>query len=598
MRHLRLAAIAFALFAVAGTAIAGAATKSSAPKNLRAFLLRADEPTAHTFPRTPAFAWAPVSGARCYEFELATSKAFSENSLVWSNVNYAVGRKNVCSSVPAGGPAGATAVDSSSSAKGSGDAAATDPTVETSIAAIRVPAVALNIALPWFTGSPYALYAHVRAITANGATRWSKAFGFNMRWPEVPKPMASQPGLVRWTPVTGATGYQVWYIDAAKVFASHTNVADEREYYSFHPDSSWTSTVHWRVRAIRHVFGSIPNGLPAVTYGPWSPVYTAHNPALAGGSLSMRLAISDKTSDGRKQAAHELMPALTFSGTNVGGRDYILFRAYAFTDRDCVNMVFRGPVVGSPAYAPRATGPLKLPANDTDLTGAFTNFLPDANSEGPTYGADGEAITTNESVSDAGSSDSSKGGSGSGSSDSSRIVNGAKVDLPDLNFPTTRYYWTVVPVVIVSDDSGNFKYYDAEVPQDACAAGRIESFGKGSQPVLTTAGTPFVSGLSPRGRLLSSVSSKPVVYGSPLISWQPAVAASLYEVQWSRKSYPWNAAGRTFTYSTSSVLHLKPGTWHYRVRGINLEALKNTAMSWSAPVRITVAKPTFRLVAG
>ena len=24
----------------------------------------------HVFPRTPAFAWSPVSGARCYQFEL------------------------------------------------------------------------------------------------------------------------------------------------------------------------------------------------------------------------------------------------------------------------------------------------------------------------------------------------------------------------------------------------------------------------------------------------------------------------------------------------------------------------------------------------
>jgi hypothetical protein len=34
-----------------------------------------------------------------------------------------------------------------------------------------------------------------------------------------------------------------------------------------------------------------------------------------------------------------------------------------------------------------------------------------------------------------------------------------RVDLPDLDARTTRYYWTVVPVVIVVEDvSGEFTY--------------------------------------------------------------------------------------------------------------------------------------------
>ena len=36
--------------------------------------------------------------------------------------------------------------------------------------------------------------------------------------------------IVRWTPVAGATGYQVWYPDIDKVFSVHTNVADLREF--------------------------------------------------------------------------------------------------------------------------------------------------------------------------------------------------------------------------------------------------------------------------------------------------------------------------------------------------------------------------------
>jgi len=560
MRHLRLAAIAIALFAVAGTTFAGAATHTpAAPKNLRAFLLRPNEATTHVFSRTPAFAWSPVRGARCYQFELATSKTFTENSLIWSNVPYTVGHHTTC------------------------------PTV---------PAISIDTALPWFTGVPYALYAHVRAITANGTTRWGSAFGFNVRWESVPKPISSQPGLIRWAPVVGATGYQVWYTDTLNApFATSTNVADEREYYTFHTDASWTGTVHWRVRAVRQVFGTIPNGLPAVSYGPWSPIYTATNPPISDGPVALRMAISDKVSDGKKQSAHELMPALTYTGTSISGRQYALFRVYASTDRDCVNVVFRGAVVGGPAYAPRTSGPLKLPTSDTELQLALTSFASSAASEGPTFGADGASISTNEAAAASSSSSTTTSTSSSSSSSAPAAPSGAKVDLPDLNFPTTRYYWTIVPVVLTVDDSGALKYFDAEVPQDACAAGRLSSFGKQSAPVMTTAGTPFVSGLSPQGRLLASVTRKPVVYGTPLVAWEPAIGATEYQVQWSRTLYPWRPVGSKLTFSTAAVLNLKSGHWFYRVRGLNAGQLSIPYMSWSPPVLVTVARPTFRLLA-
>ena len=57
------------------------------PKALHGFLLRPNEPVTHTFSRTPAFAWAPVRGASCYEFELGTSRTFDGSSVVWSNVS-------------------------------------------------------------------------------------------------------------------------------------------------------------------------------------------------------------------------------------------------------------------------------------------------------------------------------------------------------------------------------------------------------------------------------------------------------------------------------------------------------------------------------
>src|SRR4029077_7804779 len=127
---------------------------------------------------------------------------------------------------------------------------------------------------------------------------------------------------------------------------------------------------------------------------------------------------------------------------------------------------------------------------------------------------------------------------GAATTDESATVVGTRVDLPDIDFPTTRYFWTVVPVtwqVNVSDPKNKFGWWDMETPQDACAAGRVESFGKESEPVVTgDSGKPFVSGLTPGGRLLSSATRSPKVFSTPLVAWQPATGATAYQVQWSR----------------------------------------------------------------
>ncbi len=447
------------------------------------------------------------------------------------------------------------------------------------IAPIRIPATSVNLVLPWFTGKPYALYAHVRAITTRGATAWSKPFGFNVRWESTPVPLTSKPGLVRWAPVEGATAYDVWYPDIRKVLRTHTNVADQRELYSFHLEDSWWQLVRWRVRPVRQVVGALPNGLPAVSYGPWSPTYATTNPAWAAGKLQVRAAVSDAVSTGSKAAAHQLMPAMTFSGdTGTDGREYRLFRAYAFTDRDCVNAVFRGSVVGGPAYAPRISGPLELPTNQEELDAALAGILPSAKSENAkTYMADGTPVTASETW------------------DGEDRV---RVDLPDVDSSSTRYFWTVVPVGINVDEDGTFSYYDAESPQDACESGRVASFGKQSRPAITTAGTPYVSGLSPKGRLLAQAGRRPVVYSTPLVAWRPVVGATAYEVQWSRSKYPWRARGSAGTYATSTVLQLGAGVWYYRVRGLNAAQVGTPAMTWSAPVAVKIVRPTFQITRG
>ncbi|HEX4745910.1 MAG TPA: hypothetical protein VFU99_03410 [Gaiellaceae bacterium] len=576
MRAARYCLCALALLSVL-IATSAAAAPPGTPTGLRGFDLRPNEPPTRTFSRTPAFAWNPVRGAACYEFELATSQTFSGSSIVWSNVSTDAKSGKHCRPVKVSFP--------KVKEPGTGGSTTSGPElVRETIAPIRIPAVSVNLTLPWFTGKlGYALYAHVRSVTTQGASAWSRPYGFDMRWEDTPVPQPARPGLVRWTPIDGATGYEVWfggqgpkgYIN--KIVQTHTNVADQRDLYTFHLDDGWWRTVQWRVRAMRSVVGALPNGLPAVSYGPWTAVYATTNPAWSSGRIRLGAAVSDRVSTGM-EPPHELMPAVTWTGDQaLDGYEARLFRVYAFTDKDCVNVVFKGSVVGSPAFAPRVNGPLKLPKGQTDLDFALTGILPNwENENAKTFTADTYPLVANEAF------------------DQTRTM--LRIDLPDLDTRTTRYFWTVVPVVIVvNEETGEFEYWDYESPQDACQAGRVGVFGRDSKPAQTAGGSPYVSGLTPAGRLLSQAGSRPTVFASPLVAWRPAVGATEYEIQWSRTTYPWRKRGAVRTVATSAVLRLPAGVWYYRVRGLNPAQIGTPAMTWSAPVAVKVVQPTFRI---
>ena len=77
--------IALALPALAQARPTAQAPTVPAPSGLHAFLLRSDESQTTTFPRTPSFAWTPVSGAWRYEFQLATSLTFGDGTIVWES---------------------------------------------------------------------------------------------------------------------------------------------------------------------------------------------------------------------------------------------------------------------------------------------------------------------------------------------------------------------------------------------------------------------------------------------------------------------------------------------------------------------------------
>jgi hypothetical protein len=548
MPAVRIVALcSLALLALAPPAQAAKSRLLPAPKQLRGFMLRADErPGMHnrTFPRTPAFAWRPVAGAKRYEFELATSEVGDEGAVLWSSASL-------------GEP-------------------------------IRTPATAVPVALPWITGNPYSLYARVRAVDRHDrAGRWSRPYGFNMRWPDRPVPMNPQyPGLLRWTPVEGATMYEVWLRGARFTFLTTTNVADQRDFYTFHRTFPWINTVEWRVRAVRRLYGDIPNGLPAVTYGPWSDVYVNFNPPALPGVMSafgtasgsvVSLASSPSTK------AHELTPAFVWDGDTRDGQSYEFFRVAVFTDRDCVNRVYSSSVVGSPAWAPRVGSAIKLPGTLGELTNARSDF--------PKYGSGGALVLTPNgeqftSADEAG---------GIATPDQGAV---AKIDLWDTAWPTGGYYWQVIPVAAVGtrDDPDKLEYREVVVAEDACRAWGAVRFGKQSNAPRLGDKAPYVSGLSPNGRLLSATSGRQRFYGTPIVAWEPVWNAHEYEIQWSRRANPWLTVGGAITPATATVLPQKRGVWYYRVRGLNPSLPKKPEMTWSKPVRVVLAGPRFRIV--
>jgi hypothetical protein len=68
-------------------------------------------------------------------------------------------------------------------------------------------------------------------------------------------------------------------------------------------------------------------------------------------------------------------------------------------------------------------------------------------------------------------------------------------------------------------------------------------------------------------------------------------------VQWSHTRYPWRTAGSQETWGTSATLPLTPGTWFYRVRGLDALMIgSKPQLSRSAPVKLVVTKPRFRVV--
>lgn len=565
---MKLLLSACALALIVASSASGLTTPLAAPQGMHAFEYLADEPVRadHTYADMPAFAWKPVKGAAKYELQLATSSKFNESTIVQTSTTTA-------------------------------------------------PVASVQVQVPWMTGNPYALWVRARATSGTKTSAWSAAFGFNTRWRNVPEAQPSSDGLIRWSPVEGATGYEVLYLGVPGGYNVHfstiTNVADEREWWSFH--QGLAQTVRWRVRAVRVVSSdTLPNGVAISKFGPYSPVYTTPTSAsVATGPINGLVAQSDVDSTGTSVRSHQLMPGFTWSGTGyrADGGAASLWRVYVFSDKQCVNPVMIGSVTGSPAWAPRDWTPLALPKTVKDLNAASApspKYL-GTGSQDLAFSADGTPLKPSE-MGAAADSGSTSGTAGTGSTSSTTTSNAAYTTLPDNGWPEGRYWWTVVPVQVAifpSDlvkgiqDSDKVEYHDAALAQDMCAAGQVWPFGIQSVALTTSAQMPYVSGLN-SGRVVSAARKAPKFSELPLITWKPAIGAQSYEIELSKKSYPWKAERTQKSVVTSAVLNLTRkdiGTWYYRVRGVNpYLAAGAQKMTWSPIVKIRITGDEFTVV--
>ncbi len=564
--------LARALVVVLSALVLVPSASAAAPENLRGFLLFPGEtqPVPRAFARTPAFAWNRVAGANRYEFQLSTSKTFADNAIVWEN-EY-----------------------------------------------VKGPLTNVPLTLPWITGNPYSFYARVRAWVNGDATGWSSAYGFNMRAAATPSSLSNgvnpRPGLLRWTPVEGATAYQVTFLyDLAngkkKLVKTGTTAVDLREYYTFVHDTSTFGTIYWRVRAVRELEGKPRNQIPVVSYGAWSALNGTDEPVFATGTVALDGSISrsggsDVVADDATGGLHSLVPGFWWNGDRslngngacpadvaALGVDCPLYHVYVYTDSDCVNRVHNSDLVGSPAYVPRLSGVLDLPATPDDLAAAPNVFLADTDEEPPVYDAGGERVYA------AGTNTPS--GTGEEEEETTDADNkpARTTGLWDVDWPDSRYWWTAVPAIPRITPEATVEYQDVAFGEDNCIAGDVLPFGKTSAPVTERAsGIPYVSGVTSAG-VRRATTAKPSFYGRVLVAWKPAPGARKYQIQWSRRAYPWTTAGSITRPATAALLSVPDGVWYYRIRGID-STIPGTmqGMTWSDPQYVRILPRTFSVV--
>ena len=372
-------------------------------------------------------------------------------------------------------------------------------------------------------GDPYALWVHVRAVDQRKHHPVEHAVRLQHRLAERRRTQEPAPtGLIRWTPVEGATSYQVWFVNA-RPSCVPLHDADQRRrrarVLDVHPKDA--GTIRWRVRAVRYV------ALDSLPYG----IAVRRVRALVAGlhdddpqpptSRWPRLRRRDIVSDIHSSRPHAADARLRVDR---------LRRTRSATPATCSS----GASTSSPtrsastrSWSARSSARrrgrrvrrrrLRLPARSRIVDrrhGRERSSRPGRRRR--RFAADGGGPSPSETSTVAAArrpqpTPAAPGGPGSrhrprhlrppptpGTANGDRAAG--------QRLAQGRYWWTVVPVAVVdillrrrfAEQPGDaVEYHDAELPQDVCATGRVWSFGLAERPVTTVGAGPYVSG-SPR----------------------------------------------------------------------------------------------------
>ena len=658
MRAAHLAAI-FAVLITAATLVAGASSADVAPpKGLHGFMLRADEPLTTDFDRTPSFAWNPVPGAITYQFQISTSSTFRDNGTLYNDGGLTTPVAAPPLTLPwiTGNPhalyARVRAVLNNTTTQWSAAYGfdVTPPPPPTPLPSYNgllrwTPIEGADSYQVWLidTGKMETVRTNVlderefytfhQSLPWIGTVRWRiralRGDVFNYRVNGMPVAMHGA-----WSPIYSSSNTAVTKGPitltgtVSDVFSDGSNSSPAHQYM---PAFMWKgdqaangSTAElYRVyiftdkSCLNRVYSSAVVGSQV-----WSPRMTGPL-SLPTDDSSTTLARSGYLGDGKESnnltADFEIVPngpneQWTAASPTTAVPGEIPAATGTSPPPDPNGNPSAGGGGGGGGTTIAAGGNLGPPVDlwDTNwpesgyywtvipvvpvglgLSGTFvappgslkgTTTIPVTTTTGFRVG---DAIT----IGDAPNSDSvTIAGVGAGSITLAKPATFAHSAGDEVNRA-----------------GGSIIYQDMELPQEVCAAGRVQRFGIESEPSLTSGSAPFVTGLAPNGRLTSAATT-PSFYGSPLIAWTPAFGASIYEVQYSRVKYPFKAEvdprSRTtgiLTFSTSDVLPFRnsqmAGTWYYRVRGIDYNLPTGVQqMGWSDPEKLVVTRPKLSIV--
>jgi hypothetical protein len=644
VRFLRIAAL-LALAVFAATATTSSAAVSS-PKGLHGFLLRANEPATSSFSRTPSFAWTPVPGARTYQFQLSTSNTFRDNGVLYNNATltspvaapnltlpwitgtphalYARVRANVGTtttpwSAPFGfdivSPPPPTPLEDYPGVLSWTPTPGADGYQVWLIDTGKIEFVRTNVL------DEREFYTFHQSLQWMGSVRWRvravRGDEFNQRLNGIP---VSHNGA--WSPVyvssnPAMTAGPITLIGTvSNVFSDGSPSSPAHQMM---PAFMWSgnqtlygmATELYRVEiftdstCLNRVYTSAVVGSPAWAPRLGGPLGLPGDPAGVLKARTMYLPdgteTSSQTLDGTPLTPAEQQAPATPTTTVPGD-----IPAFPGTTPPGGTDPTSGGSSGGGTSTITVTGSVGPPVSLWDVnwpeSGYYWTVIPvvGTGATSTTFGAGAVKGATVISVVDT-------SGFTTGDSVTLGTAPASEPDTISSVGAGTLTLTTATTIVHPAGDavthaSGSIKYTDAELAQDACDAGRVQRLGISSAPAVTSATTPYATGLSSTGRLTSAANTSKF-YGSPLVAWTPALNADIYEIQYSKTLYPFKAqtdprssSKGYLTFSTSDILPLSAGTWWYRVRGIDYNLPTGVQqMSWSTPQRLVVAPPKFKV---